>query len=78
MFHENLAHLAKTRRGRYLLVNVIMRRSRDLYGGAKHLVKANDPSDAGAVAYQEILSNRLKVVPRKTPPKLVDLAKQNM
>jgi DNA-directed RNA polymerase subunit K/omega len=75
---EKLSNMAKERKGRYLLVNVIMRRSRALYGGAKPLVKTNNPSDAGVVAYEEIINDRLKVTPRKTPPKLIDLAKQNM
>jgi len=66
------------RKGRYLLVNVIMRRSRALYSGSKPLVKVPDASDAGVVAHHEILTDRLKVTPRKAPPKLIDLAKQNM
>jgi len=70
--------MAKSGKGRYLLVNVIMKRSRALYGGAKPLVKTDDPSDAGDVAFQEIANDRVKVTPRKAPPKLVDLAKQNM
>jgi DNA-directed RNA polymerase subunit K/omega len=73
-----LSELAKTRKGRYLLVNVIMRRTRALYSGAKPLVKTADPSDAGLIAYQEIVTNRVKITPRKAPPKLVDLAKQNV
>lgn len=55
-----------------------MRRARDLYGGAKPLVKIPEPEDAGQIAQQEIVQGRLKVTPRKAPPKLVDLAKQNM
>jgi len=72
-----LPELAKSRRGRYLLVNVIMRRSRDLYGGAKPLVKTTT-NEAGTIAYQEIVNGRVKITPRKAPPKLVDLAKQNV
>jgi len=70
--------MARKRKGRYLLVNVIRRRSRALYGGAKPLVKMAGAEDAGAIAKEEILANRLKVTPRKVPPTLVDLAKQNM
>jgi len=70
--------MAKKRKGRYLLVNVIMRRSRALYSGAKPLVKIANADDAGDVAKEEIATNRLKVTPRKVPPKLIDLAKQNM
>lgn len=77
-FDEKLSDMAKGRKGRYLLVNVIMRRSRALYGGAKPLVKTANPSDAGVVAHEEILNDRVRVTPRKAPPKLVDLAKQSM
>jgi len=75
---ENLAALAKSRKGRYLLVNVIMRRTRDLYEGAKPLVKTPETKDAGTIAHSEIVNDRLKVTPRKVPLKLVDLAKQNV
>jgi DNA-directed RNA polymerase subunit K/omega len=78
MFDDKLSEMAKKRKGRYLLVNIIMRRSRALYQGSKPLVKTNNPSDAGVVAHEEILGDRLKVTPRKTPPKLIDLAKQNV
>jgi len=70
--------MAKERKGRYLLVNVIMRRTRALYAGDKPLVKAPDGADAGDIAYREIVGGRLKITPRKAPPKLVDLAKQSM
>ena len=70
--------MAEQGRGRYLLVNVILRRTRALYAGDKPLVKAPDGADAGDVAYREIMGGRLKVTPRKAPPKLIDLAKQSM
>jgi len=70
--------MAQQGRGRYLLVNIIMRRTRALYAGDKPLVKAPDGTDAGDIAHREIVAGRLKVTPRKAPPKLVDLAKQSM
>lgn len=75
---ENLAELAKIGRGRYLLVNVIMRRSRELYAGAKPLVKPPEGCDAGDIAYQELLQDHLKATRRKAPTRLVDLAKKDI
>jgi len=60
-----------------LLVNVIMRRSRDLYAGARPLVKVGEGHDAGDVAYNEIVSDRLRVIRRKSPTRLIDLAKKD-
>ena len=70
--------MAKIGRGRYLLVNVIMRRARELYAGAKPLVKVPDVCDAGDVAYEELIQNRLKATRRKGAARLVDLAKKNL
>lgn len=62
---------------RYLLVNVIMKRSRELYAGAKPLVKLPEGTDAGNIAHEELVNDRLRFVPRKAPTRLVDLAKKD-
>ncbi|KPL11705.1 hypothetical protein AMJ85_03285 [candidate division BRC1 bacterium SM23_51] len=74
---EKLSELAQSGKGRYLLVNVVMRRSRELYAGAKPLVKTPSGSDVGTIAYQEMVNDRVRVTRRKAPPRLVDLAEQN-
>lgn len=78
IFDQKLSKLVEQGDGRYLLVNVIRRRARDLYSGAKPLVRVAEDGDAGKLAFKEILHDRLRVTRRKTPPKFVDLAKQEI
>jgi len=75
---KKLSELARTGEGRYLLVNVIMRRARDLYSGSKPLVKTPEIGDAGVIGFKEITADRLKVVPRKASTRLIDLAKKDL
>jgi len=73
---ENLSDLVKSGRGRYLLVNVVRMRSRELFAGAKPLVKTPEGTDPGTIAFMEMTEGHLKVLPRKKPRKLVDIADQ--
>lgn len=78
ILEEKLSELAKSGKGRYLLVNVVRCRSRELYAGAKPLVRMPGGTDVGTIAYEELLNDRVRATRRKEPPRLVDLAKQDL
>jgi DNA-directed RNA polymerase subunit K/omega len=64
LLDENLGQLIREHRGRYLTLNVISRRVRQLQTGKRSLALPADGSrESVRVAIQEVLEDKLEVVP---------------
>lgn len=71
---HSVADLVDHNDGKYFIVNVIAKRAKDINLGNKPLVDTDDPTgECYPYAVAEIAQNKLKVVPKKAPNKLVDL-----
>lgn len=70
---EKLSAMYNNSKGKYLLVNVIAKRARDLNTGDKAMVEVDHPTDPANVAIKEIMQDKLSAVPKKHSTKLVDV-----
>jgi DNA-directed RNA polymerase subunit K/omega len=62
---ENLGELIRERRGNYLVVNAVSKRVRQLQTGDRYLALPADGSrDPVRIALQELLDDKLEVLPR--------------
>jgi DNA-directed RNA polymerase subunit K/omega len=62
---------------KYMIVNVISKRVRELYRGAKPLVeKSHSDEEAEYIALHEFEQGKLSVTPKKPPEKLIDIAQR--
>lgn len=61
---------------KYLIVNVVSRRVRELFRGAKPLVEKVEHEEAEQTALREYEAGKLNISARKPPEKLVDIAQR--
>jgi DNA-directed RNA polymerase subunit K/omega len=61
---------------RYFIVNIISKRARALVDGEKPLVDPAGTIRLSEVAVRELVSGKLKVVPKATRNKLVDIVRE--
>ena len=73
----NIDEMINNNQNKYLLVNMLSRRARDLNEGARPLVKIESPSTTLEQAIAEGKDGLLKVEPRETEKVVVDLVDNN-
>jgi DNA-directed RNA polymerase subunit K/omega len=61
---------------RYFMINVISRRARTLLDGEKPMVDPQGSVRPGEVALMELAAGKLKVSPKATKNKLVDIVRE--
>ena len=61
---------------KYLLVNVIAKRTRALVEGEMPVVDTNGHSRPSEIAEKELVAGKLNVKPKKTPNKLIDIVNE--
>ena len=69
--------LIRSRRNKYLLVNVIARRARELNRGERSLVDVSIPHTHTELAFSEIENNKLTLVRKQKSKVLVNLIKND-
>jgi DNA-directed RNA polymerase subunit K/omega len=62
-------------RNKYLLVNVLAGRARDLNRGEPVLIEPRDPSTYAEMVYQELAADKLKITRKQKSKVLVSLIK---
>ena len=63
---------------KYMIVNIVSKRVRELYAGAKPLVERLDAEEsAESIATREYMAGKLKAEPRTTTDTLVDIAQRD-
>ena len=64
-------------RQKYLLINVLSRRARDLNKGSRPLIVWNEGQTPSQIAYQEAVEGKFKLVRKNTAKVLVSLIKND-
>lgn len=75
-FNKKLSDMSKDREYKYLLVNVIAKRARELNDGARPELplSADNPLDLTRVSSAELADDKLRVEPSQRAGQLVDIA----
>lgn len=73
--NTKLTELRRNGEGKYLFVNIISKRAKDIYDGSKPLVQdVDDPTgECYPYASEEVDKGLLSIKPKKEPSKLIDL-----
>ncbi|MCE5230838.1 hypothetical protein LLG95_14770 [bacterium] len=72
---EGLNDMIKEGKHKYLLVNVLAGRARDLNRGEPVLIEPKDPSTYTEMVYQELAADKLKISRKQKSKVLVSLIK---
>lgn len=71
------ADVLQSRKNKYLMVNVIARRARELNRGERSLVDLAEPHTMTEIAVAEVENNRLSLIRRQKSKVLVNLIKND-
>lgn len=73
---DELIKMFQNNEDKYLLVNVISRRAREIIDGERPMVDVNQDASPSEIAIKELLAGKIKVFPKKIRNKLVDIVQE--
>ena len=73
---DELIKMFQNNEEKYLLVNVISKRAREIIDGERPMVDANQDASPSEIAIKELLAGKIKVHPKKVRNKLVDIVQE--
>jgi DNA-directed RNA polymerase subunit K/omega len=70
---RDLSEMVTKGEAKYFIVNVLAKRAKALHSGEKAQVKVEDGREPDNIAIEEVRQNKLKVLPKKHTPKMVNI-----